>query len=182
MTTKVRTLLSVVAIGGVSIIGVGARAAETSGTPTDAQYAAIADDTCAGVPAKERAMGLLAYRDAVVSVAPLRADYFVGKIKTSRTEGAVIGLRATPGITKPWLERVNSCHVALVGLGRMVGNDAASDPFAIAGTSVVAVETYAGYVLFVKGPNADAAQEITKRSVALLSMPASPTTASLESY
>jgi hypothetical protein len=182
MTTKVRTLLTVVAIGGASVFGAGARAAEMKGTPTAAQYAAIADDACVGVPAKERDMGLLAYRDAVVSVAPLKADYFMGKIKTSRTEGAVIGLRATPGITKPWLERVKSCHVALVGSGRMVGNDAASDPFVIAGTSVVVAETYAGYVLSVKGLNAETAQEITKRSVALQSTPASPATASLESH
>jgi hypothetical protein len=179
MTTKVRTLLTVAAIGGLSVIGAGALAAEK--TPTAAQYAAIADDVCAGVPAKEREMGLLAYRDAIVSVAPLKEEYFVGKIKTSRTEGAVIGLRATPSITKPWLERVNSCHVALVGSGRIVGNEAALDPFVVAGTSVVAAETFAGFALFVKGLNADTAQEITKRSYALLSTPTQPATASLES-
>jgi hypothetical protein len=114
-------------------------------------------------------------------VAPLKEEYFVGKIKTSRTEGAVIGLRATPSITKPWLERVNSCHVALVGSGRIVGNEAALDPFVVAGTSVVAAETFAGFALFVKGLNADTAQEISKRSYALLSTPTQPATASLES-
>lgn len=181
MTTRVRTLLSVVAIGGVSIIGTAALAAEASGTPTPAQYAAIADDTCAGVPGKERKMGLMAYREAIVSVAPLKAEHFVGKIKTNRTEGAVIGLRATPGMTVPWLERVNSCHIALVGSGRIVGNAAASDPFIVAGTSIVAAETYAGYVLFVKGTNTNTVQEIMKRSVGLLSTTATPTTASLES-
>jgi hypothetical protein len=179
MTTKVRTLFSLVAIGSVSVIGAGALAAEK--TPTAAQYAAIADDVCAGVPARERELGLLAYRDAIVSVAPLKEDYFMGKIKTNRTTGAVIGLRATPSITKPWLERVNGCHVALVGAGRVVAIGAASDPFVVAGTSVVAAETYAGYVLFVKGLNADSAQEITKRSYAILSLPASPATASLGS-
>ena len=181
MTTKVRALLTIVAVGGISVIGAGALAAERSGTPTSAQYAAIADDVCTGVPVKEREMGLLAYRDAIVSVAPLKEEYFVGKIKTSRSEGAVIGLRATPGITKPWLERVNGCHVALVGSGRMVGNDAVSDPFAVAGTSVVAVETFAGYVLFVKGVNAETTQEISKRLYALLLTAANPATASLES-
>jgi hypothetical protein len=181
MTTKVRTLLTAAAFGGLSVIGAGALAADK--TPTAAQYAAIADDICAGVPAKEREMGLLAYRDAIVSVAPLQEAYFVGKIKTSKTEGAIIGLRATPSITKPWLERVNSCHVALVGSGRMVGNDAAADPFVVAGTSVVAAETYAGYVLFVKGVSAETAQEISKRAYALLATPRSsrPATASLES-
>jgi hypothetical protein len=181
MTTKVRTLLSVVAIGSVSVFGGGALAAGTSETPSAAQYAVIAENVCAGVPAREREMGLLAYRDAIVSVAPLKEDYFMGKARTSRTIGAFIELRATPSITKPWLERVNSCHVALVGSGQVLAHEAAADPFVVAGTSLVAAEKFAGYVLFVKGVNADTVQEITKRSLALLSKPNRTTTASLES-
>jgi hypothetical protein len=63
-------------------------------------------------------MGLLAYRDGIVNIAPLQEDTFAGKIKATRTEGAVIALRAMTGISVPWLERVNLCHAALVGSGR----------------------------------------------------------------
>ena len=185
MTTS-RTLLTVVLIGGSSAVAaIGCAGSFASGsngpTPSTAQYAAIADDACAGVPAKEREMGLLAYRDAITSVAPLSEDRLVGKIKVRDTKGAVIGLRATPGISVPWLERVNGCHVALVGSGRLAGNDPASDPFLIPGTTVSAAEVYAGYAVSVRGSNKDSAQEISRRTSALLSPPAHPPTASLGS-
>ena len=183
--TTVRTSLAIIA--SVSAIGVvGCAGSLSSGSnaraPSAAQYAAIADDACAGVPVKERELGLLAYRDTMVSVAPLREDSFVGKIKVVKTEGAVIGLRATPGISAPWLERVNSCHVALVGSGRLAGNDTMSDPFVLPGTTVSAVEIYAGYALSVRGANRDSAMEISQRANALLSTPAHPPTASLGSH
>jgi hypothetical protein len=179
-----RTLIAVIAIGCTSTIGAtgcaGTFMSGSNGTiPTPAQYAAIADDACTGVPARERELGLLAYRDAITSVAPLNEVSFVGKSKVSNTKGAVIGLRATPGISVPWLERVNICHVALVGSGRLVGNDAASDPFVIPGTILSAAEVYAGYALSVRGSNIDSAQEISRRSSVLLSAPAHPPTASL---
>jgi hypothetical protein len=181
-----RTWLAVIAFGGACTIGTsgcaGSLASGSNGTmPTPAQYAAIADDACAGVPARERELGLLAYRDAITTVAPLNEVSFVGKAKVSNTKGAIIGLRAAPGISVPWLERVNNCHVALVGSGRLAGNDAASDPFVIPGTTLSAAEVYAGYALSVRGSNNDSAQEISRRSSALLSGPTHPPTASLVS-
>jgi hypothetical protein len=182
--TAIKGLLAVVAIGGGSAIGAGGCAgtlASQPKIPSAAQYAAIADDVCAGVPAKERDLGLLAYREAIVSVAPLNEDSFVGKIKVSNTEGTVIGLRALPGISIPWLERVNSCHVALVGSGRINGSETVADPFAIPGSMVSAAEIYAGYVVFVRGMNHDAAMEISRQANALLLPTNHPPTASLVS-
>ena len=165
MTTKVRTLLSVAVIAGACSI---------------ATVAHGADDICAGVPAKERAMGLLAFRENIVSVTPLNEFRFAGKAKYSHTEGVVIKLRATPDISIPWLERVNGCHVAMAGSGRLTGYDSALDPFVVPGTTVGASEVYAGYVLSVRGANYDAVQAILQRSYALVSKPGGVKTASLE--
>jgi hypothetical protein len=184
MTTKVRTLLSVVVVGVASTLGAAAcaetSAAGTNGKTSATQYAAIADDICTGVSAKEREMGLLAFRDNIVSVTPLNVFRFAGKAKYSHTEGAVIKLRATPEISVPWLERVNGCHVAMSGAGRLAGNDAAADPFILPGTTVAASEAYAGYVLSVRAAKSDAVQEILQRSFAMISTPGGPKTASLE--
>jgi hypothetical protein len=181
MTTVARTGF-IIAIVGASTLGSESCAATFAsgmdGTSTAAQHAAIGDDICAGVPAKEREMGLLAFRDGIVSVAPLREESFVGKSKISHTEGAIIGLRAAPGISVPWLERVNSCHVALVESGRLVGYGAALDPFVIPGTTVGAVAVYAGYALYVRGNNYDMAREIIQRSNALLPAPSRLTSTS----
>jgi len=178
MTTRVRTLLTVAIIGSACALG-GAVYGE-EGKTTAAQYAAVADDLCTGVQAREREMGLLAFRDNIVSVAPLNEFHFAGKAKYMRTEGAVIKLRATPGISVPWLERVNGCHIAMMGSGRLVGNEAEKDPFILAGTTVGATEVFAGYVLSVKGASVEAVQEILQRSYALVSTPGGTKTASLE--
>jgi len=179
-----RTSLTVVAIAGVSAIGaIGCATSSSAGgaVPTPAQYAAIADDACAGIAAKERELGVLAYRDAIVSVAPFKEASYVGKAKVTHTEGSVIVLRATQGLSVPWIERVNSCHVALAGAGRLPGNDAVADPFVIPGATVSATEVYAGFALIVRGANQDSASEIAQRSYAILSAPTRPPTASLVS-
>jgi hypothetical protein len=165
MTTKVRTLLSVAVITGACSIATAAHGAE---------------DICSGVPAKARVMGLLAFRDNIVSVTPLNEFRFAGKAKYGHTEGVVIKLRATPEMSVPWLERVASCHRAMAGAGRLAGYDSAQDPFIVAGTSVGATEVYAGYVLSVRGDKDDAIQAILQRSYALVSTPGGVKTASLE--
>jgi hypothetical protein len=123
---------------------------------------------------------LLAFRDNIISVAPLNEFHFAGKAKYLRTEGVVIKLRATPGISVPWLERVNGCHIAMVGAGRLAGNEAALDPFILNGTTVGATEVYAGYVLSVKGASVESVQEILQRSYAMIATPGGTKTASLE--
>jgi len=185
MTTKVRTLLTVTVVGAACTIGSAAYGengtVEANRRPATAQYAATSDDICAGVPAKERELGLLAFRDSIVSIAPLNEFKYAGKAKYSHTEGVVIKLRATPGISVPWLERVNSCHVAMATAGHLSGYDAASDPFILSGTTVAASEVYAGYVLSVRAANYNAVQDLLQRFYALISTPGGPKTASLES-
>jgi hypothetical protein len=179
MTTKVRTLLTFTVVGAACTIG-SAAYGENGAVETNGKTA-TADNICAGVPAKEREMGLLAFRDNIVSIAPLNEFKYAGKAKYSHTEGVVIKLRATPGISVPWLERVNGCHVAMAGAGHLSGYDAASDPFILSGTTVTASEVYAGYVLSVRAANYNAVQELLQRSYALISTPGGPKTASLES-
>ncbi len=164
MTTKVRTLLSVVVVGVVSTLAASA----------------LADDVCSGVPAKERNLGLLALRDNIVSVTPLNELRSAGKAKYSQTVGVSIKLRATPEISVPWLERVNGCHVAMAGSGRLAGNEVTADPFILPGTTVRVSESYAGYVLTLSATNLSEVQEIMQRSYAMISTPGSLKMASLE--
>jgi hypothetical protein len=186
MTTVTRTLL-LFGVASSAFMMAAAACGETitAGNYVNssaARYAAIADDICVGVPAKEREMGLLAFRYNIMSVTPLNATRFAGKAKYSQMEGVAIKLRATPGISVPWLERVNGCHVALVASGRLPGNVGPSDPFILPGTTVEASEVYAGFVLSLRGQNYDAAREILQRSYALISPPGGVKTAALEAH
>ena len=55
------------------------------------------------------------------------------------------------------------------------------DPFILTGTTVAATESYAGYVVSVKGASVESVQEILQRSYALIAPPGGTKTASLES-
>jgi hypothetical protein len=126
------------------------------------ELARLAEDFCAGVPAQTRAQGLLAYRDSFAGATPVSEDLQVGKTKISRPRGEMIALRAAPNITLPWLDRVNSCHVALVQAGSL--NPTVSDPFVVPGTSVAIVETYAGYALSIKASSDQALKQVVERT------------------
>ena len=165
MTTKTKTFLSIFVIAGACTIATTAHGA---------------DDSCAGVPAKERAMGLLAFRDNIVSVVPLNEYRFAGKAKYGHTEGVIIKLRATPEISVPWLERVNSCHLATARSRQLAGYDSALDPFILPRTTVGAKEVYAGFELSLRGVSDDTIQAILQRSYALISPPGDVKMASLK--
>jgi len=177
MTNRVRTMIGFFGVAATCTIG-GAAYGETAAAPENGrQVSASAAEVCTNVPTKEREMGLLAFRANIVSVAPLNEFRSLGKARYSRTEGVLIMLRATPEISVPWLERVNSCHAALASSGRLPGIDAKMDPFALPGTTVTASEIYAGYQLAVRGASVEAVQEILQRSYALVSTPAGQRTA-----
>ncbi len=180
-----RLLPIVLCCAGFAVLLVGCAVSRAVGAdatiPSAAQYAAIADDVCTGMPAKERALGLLAYREDIARVAPLFDDGPLGKVEYS-DRGAVIRLRATPGMSVPWLERVNRCHAALVASGRLVGKESREDPFLVPGATLWAAEVYGGYYdLSVRSADDASAVEILRRSRALLSEPARRSTASLDS-
>ena len=182
-STTRRPVPIIVRCGSLAIATMGCAAIHASGTDgatsSPTQYAAIADDACPGMPAREQEIGLLAYRENVVRVAPLLDDGPFGKIEDS-PKGAVIRLRATPGMSVPWLERVNSCHVALVESGRLIGKESSEDPFLVPRVFVWVTEVYGGYYdLSVRSANDSLAMEVLRRSRALLSVPARKPTASL---
>jgi hypothetical protein len=137
-------------------------AAGGEATASKVELARQAEDFCAGVPAQTRAQGLLAYRDSFAGASPVSEDLQVGKTRISRPRGEMIALRAAPNITLPWLDRVNSCHLALVQSGSL--NPTGSDPFVVPGTSVAIVETYAGYALSIKAGSDQALKEVIART------------------
>lgn len=142
-----------------------------------AELSRQAEDYCAGVPAKDREQGLLAYRDSFARATPLVEDAQVGKVKISRTSGESIVLRAAPSITLPWLDRVNSCHVALVQAGRL--NPGQSDPFVVPGTRTAIAETYDGYVLSIKATGTDALKDVVARTSTVMAAARNPSSSSL---
>lgn len=175
--------LAVTSIGGGLALTVGACATTAGGasvaTMTPAEAAQVADEQCAGVPSKERELGILAYRDALGGVQPLKESTQVGKVKFLHNRGVVIAVRAQPGMTAPWLARVASCHIALAAAGRGPADEDSRDPLLVPGATVGVEEASTGFVVSVHVPEGAAASETLRRTQALLTGPSGPATAQL---
>ncbi|HEV3191021.1 MAG TPA: hypothetical protein VGY54_11015 [Polyangiaceae bacterium] len=172
---RVNIACRVLAIGGLGAAGcAGAMPEQSSLTPV--QLAQVAEDACAGVPAKLREEGLLAYRSNIANTAPLTEGVAVGHVKFDHARGEQIALRAGPDMTIPWLGRVNNCHVSLARADRVSAAPAA-DPFVVPGTTVRIEETYTGYLVTIRGDTDEAAGDIVQRTNAMLAAPSGPATA-----
>jgi hypothetical protein len=75
------------------------------------QTLALSDQprACAGVPEDERQLGLQAHPERVDRVEPLRAA-LNAKSMFTKVVGTTVYVRATPGVTTEWLQRVVDCH------------------------------------------------------------------------
>jgi hypothetical protein len=181
---NVETRISKVSVG---MVGVGLAALfAVNGCATEApnafaasltpvQYAQISEDQCTGVPANERELGVLAYKDAIANAQPLKEEYTVGKTKMTRDRGVQLAIRAQPSMTAPWLERVAACHVALVRAGQLPANP--GDPQVVAGASIQVEAAYTGYIVSVRVPDASGAAEAMRRATVALTAPTGPATA-----
>lgn len=175
-TTVVRVaMMTCVGAALASTMGCATTAGGSSaGAMSLAEAAQIADQDCPGIPAKERELGILAYRDAIGGTQPLKESSQVGKVKFFHDRGVVIFVRAQPGMTAPWLDRVASCHIALAAAGRGVSGAGANDPLLVPGATVRVEEAATGYLVSVRVPGDDAASEVMRRAQALLTGSSGP--------
>jgi hypothetical protein len=168
---------------GLVLAGAGAGCATTSTAP--ALAAALGgEDTehaCAGVPAKERDLGLLTYRDAIGGTAPWHERVRISKgVEVDQEVGVRIAVRAQPGLTAPWLARVATCHASLAAANQIEAADAKNDPLRVPGVAVSVDEAATGFIVSVRAPNAIDAADVKARSVAMANGQSLPPTAQAE--
>ena len=108
---------------GALVLGVlsacGGVAAETVIGSPDVVTGATGLEQCQGIPVKEQQMGLVAFREAIVSAAPVRELKAAGKARMPMDRGVELAILAQPGLSAPWLTRVASCHIASLRAGRV---------------------------------------------------------------
>jgi hypothetical protein len=178
-------LLVMTGLGGALVSSASGCATTAGGSSptamTPAQAAQRADEECIGIPAKERDLGIFAYRDAIGGARPLKESTHVGKVEFSRDRGVVIAVRAQPGMTAPWLERVAMCHIAQAGVGRGAANPVESDALLVAGATVRVEEADTGFIVSVRAPDDATASEVSRRVQALVTGPSGAATAEMVS-
>src|SRR5579872_5840995 len=155
-------------LGTAMIAGLAGCATTTAPALAAVQGGQDANQACAGVPAKERELGLASYRDAIAGTAPMHERVQLSKSVTVEQQvGVQIAVRAQPGLTAPWIERVATCHAALATSGQLESRDAKDDPLAVPGVSVTVAEAATGFVVSVRAPNANVAEDVNSRALAM---------------
>jgi hypothetical protein len=66
---------------------------------------------CGGIPDEDRDLGPFAHRNLLERVEPMLERAFA-KGPLSVPVGAIVYLRASPGMTEQWLQRIVDCHLA----------------------------------------------------------------------
>jgi hypothetical protein len=124
---------------------------------------------CAGLADADRDMSPFEHREDIASVQDLTIKSGGGKTGGRiRTVGAVIVLRAVPGLTSQWLQRTINCHLARnAALGHEVP-EMPSCPLVPNGVSASVAPTETGFAVAVQSEDDVVVQEVLRRARSLV--------------
>lgn len=144
-----KTVKSIVA---ASLLSLGCIVGANSGN-AQAFNGAAGADACAGVTAQ------LGQEGAVVEhVNDLRRQTRIGRAVVIQPSGAQVFVRAEPGMSAAYLQRVVNCQ-ASAGMG--------AGPLSVPGVKATVVEQGQHFVVQILAPNLDSAKEVQQRARAL---------------
>jgi hypothetical protein len=133
-----------------------APACRPAATPEERAAAA-----CEGVADDESRKGLFPYREDIERVEPYKVE--VSSKEPARLAGATLYLRAEPGVTAEWLERVLACHLS----HRIPCPDGDRCPLEVGPLRVDARSAGPTFVVDVRARDPEAARETLRRARAL---------------
>lgn len=133
---------------------------------------AAEESACAGIAAEDRDVSPFAYTEDIAGVEPLTVSRGGGKLPRSEvTMGAVVTVRAVPGLTAEWLQRVVDCHVARdASLGHVVP-EMPDCPLVPKGVSAKVTSTGTGFAVEIRADDPDAAADVLARARRLVASP-----------
>ncbi len=133
---------------------------------------AAEEAACSGIAEQDRDISPFSYTDDITAVEPLTRQGKAGKPDT--VLGATVTLRAVPGLTAEWLQRVVDCHIAR---NASLGNpliDAPTCPLVPKDVKATVTSTGTGFAVELRSPNKKSAEEILSRSQQLFATTALP--------
>ena len=124
---------------------------------------------CAGLAEDDRDISPFAHARDIASVSELRQEktsQSLTKQVVGGTTGARIVLRAVPGLTEQWLQRIVDCHLAR---NAALGHEAASTEMAFCPLTLRAAQARvsaldSGFAVDVRSDDPEAAKEIWQRA------------------
>lgn len=119
---------------------------------------------CAGLSDTDRDQSPFSHREDIESVAELTEEVPSGRTHLTRTVGARIVLRAVPGLTAEWLQRVLECHLARnASLGHDVP-EMAYCPLVPVGVTVDVRSAGDGFAIDVRAEGEESIAEVVRRA------------------
>jgi hypothetical protein len=119
---------------------------------------------CAGLSEADRDQSPFSHRDDIASVTALTEEVVMARTRTTHTVGARIVLRAVPGLTAEWLQRVLECHLAR---NASLGHDVPEMPYCPlvpAGVTVEVGSVGDGFAIDVRAVGDEAITEVVRRA------------------
>jgi hypothetical protein len=116
---------------------------------------------CTGLPDEVRQTSLFAQRELVASVEPLSGTLSFGKVTMPKPRGARVILRALPGVTEQWLERIAACHLQTYEASKF---SAADEPLSVVSAQAEVRSVSGGFAIDVTSESRDGALEIQERA------------------
>ncbi len=133
---------------------------------------------CVGIKLADRDISPLEHVEDISSVEPLKDRIGMGKSSSERMAGVVVTLRAVPGMTAEWLQRVADCHLARNASLGHVAPEMPNCPLVPKGVTARVTSTGNGFAVAIRSNEDEAAKEILARARRLRSAPTqSPTSA-----
>ena len=161
MALEINAVITVAGVLVIGAIGCGSAAESAAAAPAVAE----AQSYCSGVADEDRDRDPFADCALIESVGELKDREQHGKVWVDHVRGAEIALRATPGMSTPWLERMLRCHEARLQTTALA--DRERDPLAVDHPTVLVSEQETRFVVAIRGSTNEDAREIVRRARAL---------------
>jgi hypothetical protein len=158
-------IVKVLVCSAMPLTACGSSLAAGPQAKTVVQHEAVAAaNACEGISAADREQGPFFHGAAISGVSQLPdPSYEPARLFT----GATIAVRAAPGLTAEWLQRLAECDIARHAAMGFDMPDAATCPLAIPGIAATVVSSGDGFVVKVSSENDATAAEIWRRAQAI---------------
>lgn len=136
---------------------------------------AAEDSACAGIAPEDRDISPFHYAEDIAGVDALTVSRGGGKLPRSEvTVGAVVTVRAVPGLTPEWLRRVVDCHIARSSALGHVVPEMPNCPLVPKGVSATVSSTGTGFAVEIRSSDAAGGEDVLARARRLVSVASVP--------
>ena len=157
-------LISLSAVGAL-LAGCAAATPRPAMSATSAVPAHPGARACAGIPEEDRNKGPFFQSEAIASITPLIVEeYPRSNPPLQRMAGAIVTVRAGPGMTAEWLQRLVDCQLAHNAALAQSAPDLAGSPLIHRGTVATVRSTGSGFAIEIRSNEPKIATEILARA------------------